>query len=295
MLHTGGELHDFFEETLKAALGRRAEVVGYRFLAGGSINNTVLLSTSEGSFVLKWNENAPETLLETEAKGLHILADAKALRVPKVLCLGTTQNRPWLLMEYIETGHARPEYWQKLGQGLALLHGHRHTEYGLDFDNFLGSIPQQNTWTDSLETFFGQQRILAQAGMALYEEKIDSGTFHRLEAVSRRLPELLPAGRPALVHGDLWNGNILVDPYDEPVVIDPAVHYGLREADLAMSRLFGGFEDGFYQAYQEAFPLEPGFENRVDIYNLYPLLAHVNLFGDGYLPPILRTLDRLLF
>ncbi len=293
MLHTGGALSDFLDETLKAALGQQAEVVGYRFLAGGSISNATLLSTSEGSFVLKWNEQAPEGLLETEARGLELLARTQSLRVPRVMGLGHTRNMPWMLMEYMEAIRQRPDYWQQLGQGVAVLHGHTEARYGLDFDNFIGSLPQKNAWTSSVEEYFGQNRILAQAGLALYNEKIDARLFHRLEALCRRLPELLPAERPALIHGDLWNGNVVTGPEGEPVLIDPAVHYGLREADLAMTRMFGGFEEGFYQAYQEAFPLEPGFEARVDIYNLYPNLVGANLFGSEYVPPVLRTLERL--
>lgn len=292
MFHASDYLDEFFASVLLRALGRPLEVIGYRFLSGGCVHQTLVLSTSEANYCLKFNEQEPEALLLAEAAGLEALRQADALSVPQVLGVGMQAGRSWLLIQYLEAGRRRPDFWEALGQGLALLHGHTAPRFGAEADNFIGSLPQPNGWLADPFAFFAERRLLHQGGQALLAGLLPLSAFKRLEALCTRLAQLLPAERPALLHGDLWSGNLLIGPDGGPWLIDPAVHYGLREAELAFTYLFGGFEEAFYQAYKEAFPLEPGFAERRDVYNLYPLLVHLNLFGSGYLPGIERTLAR---
>jgi fructosamine-3-kinase len=286
MFHSADYLDEFFSAVLQQALGEALPVIGYRFLSGGCIHHTLVLSTPAASYCLKYNETQPLALLQAEADGLALLRAADSLPVPAVLGLGQYQDKAWLLMEYLEAGRRRDDYWQVLGSGLALLHGHTASHFGAEADNYIGSLPQPNPPMADGIAFFVQHRLLHQAGQALLAEQLPLQTFKQLEQLCTRLPDLLPAERPALLHGDLWGGNLLVGPTGGPVLIDPAAHYGLREAELAFTHLFGGFDDAFYQSYQEAFPLEPGFARRRPLYNLYPLLVHLRLFGSGYLAGI---------
>ncbi len=183
-------------------------------------------------------------------------------------------------------------YWETLGQSLAVLHSHTQPTFGLHFDNYIGSLPQTNTLTANGYDFFFEHRLLPQAGLALYKGLLSKKSYDALFRLRDRLPELFPNERPALLHGDLWSGNVLINEDNKPALIDPAVYYGFREAELAFTRLFAGFDDRFYDAYDEAFPLQNGFNERVAIYNLYPLLVHVNLFGSGYVSGVERVLKQ---
>ena len=292
MFHSTDYLDDFFADVLAQALKRPVEVIGYRFLSGGCVNNTLVLSTSEANYCLKYNEHEPADLLAAEARGLAELRQSETLPVPHVYATGQAGPRSWLLMDYLEAGRRRPGYWQTLGEGLAELHSHTAPRFGAGADNYIGSLPQPNGWMADGLRFFAERRLLFQAGQALVAGLLPLPVFKDMERLCERLPSLIPTERPALVHGDLWGGNLITTPAGGPALIDPAVHYGLREAELAFTHLFGGFEDAFYHSYREAFPLEPGFEERRDLYNLYPLLVHLNLFGSGYLPGIERGVGR---
>jgi fructosamine-3-kinase len=194
------------------------------------------------------------------------------------------------VLSYIDSGKLSDNYWDLLGQSLAEIHSHTQSTFGLSFNNYIGSLPQNNQPIANGFAFFFEQRLLPQAGMAFYNELLSKSTYEALLRLRDRLPDLLPAERPALLHGDLWSGNVMITEDGTPALIDPAVYYGFREADLAHTRLFGGFDSRFYDAYNEAFPLEAGFDERVPIYNLYPLLVHVNLFGSGYVSGVERIL-----
>lgn len=292
MWWSGDEQLDFFEHILFQALGKPVEVLETRFLSGGDINLAAYVFSSEGAVFVKWNEAEKEGMFEAEARGLDLLRRAEALTIPEVIHHGQYQEKAFLMLEYINPTPRAANYWQDLGQSLALLHSHTQPRFGLDFDNYIGSLPQQNTQTSNGLRFFIEQRIQAQAGLAFYKGLLSKELYNKLPRLYDRLPELLPNERPALLHGDLWSGNVLVNEQGAPALIDPAVYYGFREMELAFTTLFGGFEPLFYEAYDEAFPLEPGFTERISIYNLYPLLVHVNLFGTGYVSGIERVLER---
>jgi fructosamine-3-kinase len=288
----GDEQFSFFESILYQTLGQSVEVIEAQFLAGGDINTSAQVFSSEGVFFVKWNHADQADMFEVEARGLDLLRQTDALRIPQVVGYGRELDKAYLILEYIDPGPATNASWDALGHSLAVLHSHTQPKFGLHFDNYIGSLPQANTLTANGFDFFFEQRLLPQAGMALYRELLSKKFYDALFRLRERLPELLPADRPALLHGDLWSGNVMVTETGQPVLIDPAVYYGFREADLAFTKLFGGFDQRFYDAYHEAFPLEDGFNDRVAIYNLYPLLVHVNLFGSGYVSGVERILKQ---
>jgi fructosamine-3-kinase len=282
----------FLESVLFESLGYEVSVANYELLSGGDINTTLRIDTEQGFFVVKWNEQAGDDLFEAEAKGLQLLQKAGSIRVPEVINYGRKAEKAYLLLQHIERARPKAEYWAELGRRLAGLHQQTNSLFGLDYDNYIGALRQTNTRTNDGIQFFIESRLKVQVGLAFYNSQLPKCLYDKFFELYERLPELLPAEPPALLHGDLWSGNLLVDEQGEPCLIDPAVHYGLREMEIAFTRLFGGFHENFYNAYREAFPLAPGFEQRVDIYNLYPLLVHVNLFGSGYLPGVERVLEK---
>jgi len=308
----GNEQADFFETILFQHLGEPVEVLDTQFLNGGDINTAARVFTSLGTFFVKWNqadlsgtgrqridEAMPDgdDLFAVEAKGLSLLRGVNAIRVPAEVGYGRQGDQAYLILEYIESGTAGllgapPAYWTKLGYQLAELHAHTQPQFGLCYDNFIGTLPQRNTLTTTGCDFFFEHRLLPQAGQALYNGLLDKKQYDALFRLRDQLPNLLPADRPALLHGDLWTGNVLITETGQPALVDPAVYYGLREAELAFTYLFGGFDTRFYEAYAELFPLESGFAERIPIYNLYPLLVHVNLFGSGYVSGVERVLNR---
>lgn len=174
------------------------------------------------------------------------------------------------------------------------MHRNSSGQFGLDHDNYIGSLPQRNRFSASWAEFFVRERLAVQLQLAIDGGRIERQIASKFSAVFQRLHEWVPAEPPALLHGDLWSGNLLTSFAGNPCLIDPAVYFGHREMDLAMMRLFGGFHVDCFHAYAETFPLTPGFEDRADLYNLYPLLVHVNLFGGGYAAQVASIINRFV-
>ena len=283
----------FFEQALFTVTGQSLSVKDLYFASGGCINNAVQLITNRGDFFIKWNESSDlEGMFQREAEGLDALRQPDGLSIPEVIGYGTVHERQFLVLEHLRSGHRQADYWEQLGRGLALQHQTHGEAYGFTTDNFIGRLPQSNTPTDRWVTFFIEQRLQVQAGLAFYDRRVDSAFLDRMHQLYDQLPGLLVDGPPALLHGDLWSGNVMVGRSGEPCLIDPAVYYGHPEIELAFTHLFGGFDDRFYAAYEEVAPLVPGFLDRLDLYNLYPLLVHLNLFGASYLSGVERILSR---
>lgn len=265
-------------------------VVGSHAAGGGCISNGMHLKTGRGDrFFLKVNARAPDDMFVRESEGLRALAAAQGgPRVPEPLLAGES----FLLLEDLAPAPRAPDYWEGLGRQLARLHQHADRRYGFPHDNYIGSTPQPNPWTDNGHRFFARQRLQFQADLARQRGLLDAKEHGMVERLSARLPELVPEQPASLIHGDLWSGNALADSQGQPALIDPAAHYGWAEAELAMTALFGGFPRVFYSAYESARPLEPGYRDRFPIYNLYHLLNHLNLFGRSYHAQVKGILRR---
>jgi protein-ribulosamine 3-kinase len=261
-------------------------------LSGGDINDVYKLETPEGTFLLKCNERERyPKMLQKEARGLNLLASGGVVS-PKVLDCFEKNNHQFLILEYFDQAHPGHDFWKKFGEDLARLHQHSHPKFGLDHSNFIGSLPQTNEFSASWEEFFVESRLKPLMVRAHDNNLISDKHLKLFENLFQKIPELLPEERPALLHGDLWSGNLLCGKGGTPVFIDPAVYFGHREMDIAMTFMFGGFNREYLSEYNMHYPLEKGWENRVPIYNLYPNLVHLNLFGMSYLGNIERVLDR---
>lgn len=280
-------------ELLSQALSKPVEVSGLSPVGGGSISSTYKILSSAGMFFLKVNEGENASVMfKTEANGLDLLREKSAFAIPQVISLHNEGSKVFLLMDFIDSSSRSNNYWQDLGANLAELHRQTNSTFGLIENNFIGSLPQQNDFTEDWSSFFIDRRILPMVKMAVNNGLVTNTFVANIELVLSKIVELMPKEPPALVHGDLWSGNLMVDSKGQPCLIDPAVYYGHREMDLAFSHLFGGFAHRFYETYQEVYPLEPDFDSRIDLYNIYPLLVHLNLFGRSYLGQIENILAR---
>lgn len=264
-------------------------------ISGGSINDAYRISTHRGDLFLKCNTDVPNDFFEKEAEGLNLLRSAESgVRIPNVIAAEASSNGTpaFLLMEFIKTG--RTGNSAQFGAELAKLHQTEDSEFGLNIDNYIGSLPQSNKKHTDWNSFFDEERISPQLKMAIDSGKMDVNVLSQWERLSSKLNKLLPETKPSLVHGDLWSGNYMFDESGNAVLIDPAVYYGHPEMDLAMSKMFGGFTGEFYSGYESVRPLEPGFSDRAQIYNLYPLMVHVNLFGGHYTSQATQLLKRFM-
>jgi fructosamine-3-kinase len=277
-------------EAALAALGPVGRVTRVDPLGGGCVNHASCLTTDRGErFFLKWNARAPAGMFAAEADGLRALAAPRALRVPEVLGVGESGSPPWLLLEYVAAGRPGRDYAARLGEGLAALHRSARgsaERWGWERDNFIGPLDQSNAPTPTWGEFWRDRRLAPQLRQARARGHLmgaEAGVLDRvMERVSSLLADVGHDG-PSLLHGDLWGGNVYADGFGQPVLIDPAVHRGHREVDLAMSELFGGFPSGWPRAYDAAWPLDADYAGgRRALYQLYYLLVHVNLFGSGY-------------
>jgi protein-ribulosamine 3-kinase len=257
-------------------------------ISGGCINNGGRLTTDQGTFFIKWNDASKyPRMFSAEAKGLQLLASSGCVRVPTVQFEGVEDEYQFIAMDFVAQGAASSSFWDDLGRSLAALHLVTSTSFGLDHDNYIGSLTQLNRQADDWIDFFIHKRLEPQLAMLNAP-----GLRRRFEALYKKLPEIFPAEPPSLLHGDLWSGNLIKDATGRPCLIDPAVYFGNREMELAFTRLFGGFDRRFYDTYKEVYPLQPGFMERVGVCNLYPLLVHANLFGGHYMLEIEEILAQ---
>lgn len=289
----GTSMWDAIGEHIAAATGTSFKLQGQRPVGGGCINEAYRLRGAEQEYFVKLNRADGLAMFEAEAQGLSEMAATDTIRVPLPVCSGVAGGRAFLVLEHLDLS-GRPDA-ALLGQQLAALHRVQRPRHGWDRDNTIGSTPQLNTESDDWLEFWREQRLGFQLQLA--DRQGYGGALQRKgRAVSAALDALLADHRPpaSLLHGDLWGGNCAGDAAGRPVIYDPAVYYGDRETDLAMTELFGGFGAAFMTAYNDAYPLESGYETRKTLYNLYHILNHLNLFGGGYGSQAEAMMDRLL-
>lgn len=258
-------------------------------LSGGDINAVYRLDCKEGKFVIKLNNASSfPGMFTAEAKGLQLLRNSKSFKIPKAIASGSLENHSYLIMEYISTRAPKTDFWELFAQNLAKLHRTKAENFGLDHDNFIGSLPQKNNGCATASEFYMSQRLEPQIKMA----SNNGFEFKKLKGFYKNTAAEIPNEPPSLIHGDLWSGNFLVAENGKPALIDPAVGFAPREMDLAMMKLFGGFDSSVFNIYNSIFPPSEGWENRTDLWQLYYLLVHLNLFGSGYFSQIKAIVSK---
>ncbi|MBO4639956.1 MAG: fructosamine kinase family protein [Treponema sp.] len=275
-------------------------------LSGGDINKAYALHLNNGKHIfMKANAKQNAAFFTAEAAGLSAIAATGAIGTPEILCTGTDDGEDvgysFLLLKYIDSEKKRADYWETLARNLAAMHSAKTSiffddetgkgHFGFFQNNFIGARAQSNTPNENWISFFREQRLAPQFKDA--DSYFTAGDRAKITKLLDNLEDfLVEPEKPSLLHGDLWAGNVMCGPDGNAMLIDPACYVGHAEADLAMTELFGGFPSEFYEAYKEARPLQPGYENRRDLYNLYQLLNHLNLFGSTYLGPVLSIVDE---
>ncbi|HEC13619.1 MAG TPA: fructosamine kinase family protein [Acidiferrobacteraceae bacterium] len=282
-------------EHITETIGKPFQLESEHSVGGGCINSATVLEGGGLRFFVKVNDASMVDMFAAESEGLNELARTRALRVPDPVCFGVDADSAYLVMEHLQLGSGGRHTLEKLGRGLAAIHRVTSARFGWLRDNTIGSTPQINSSDENWVRFWQRHRLGFQLDLA--EGK---GGGKRLIDRGTELNQLLPVffstytPVPSLLHGDLWSGNYSSDENDEPVIFDPAVYYGDRETDMAMTELFGGFGGRFFGAYNDAYPLDPDYKVRKVLYNLYHILNHFNLFGGGYRAQAEAMVDRLL-
>lgn len=289
-------------EALVSLFGNSVAIQQTDRVAGGDINRSYAVTLNTGDKIfMKANAKENFGFFKAEASGLFALAMTGTLATPKILCAGTDDGQEvgysFLLMEFIKSAAPVSDYWKIFGRELAALHQADASKFvardafGFFEDNFIGARPQDNSPAATWLEFFRDKRLAPQFKAA--DANFSSADRSRITKLLNHLDDFfIEPKAPSLLHGDLWSGNVMAGPDGKAMLIDPAAYVGHAEADLAMTELFGGFPPDFYQAYREANPLEPGYEKRRDLYNLYQLLNHLNLFGQSYLGAVLSVVEE---
>lgn len=273
------------------------KIVNSHSVSGGCISDSQIITTGSGKkYFLKINFDQPPDMFKTESNGLNELRKANAIRIPEVVSV----NSHYILLECIESRSGKSHFFEDFGRKFAQLHKYKSDRFGFYENNYIGSTPQKNIPDKNEETnwveFYFNKRILFQYQLAKKNGYADSTLSLLIKKLEDKISIILKNSdeTPCLLHGDLWGGNYIVDDSGEACLIDPAVYYGHREADLAMTKLFGGFSSEFYDAYNEYYPLKDGYRYRENIYKLYHVLNHLNLFGTGYYNQTLALLNYYL-
>lgn len=283
------------EHAIRESIEAPFAIESHASAGGGCINECHVVRGQGRAFFVKLNAPEKAKMFSAEAAGLEEIGRTKTVRVPQPVCHGTSPDASWIALEHLQLRPADELSMRALGVNLARLHRVTDTRYGWHRDNTIGSTPQINTPSGDWIAFWRERRLGYQFKLAATH-----GRGARLIANGKRLMEKLPAffaghnPPPSLLHGDLWSGNAGMTAGGEPVIFDPAVYYGDREADLAMTELFGGFPPSFYEAYRAEYPLDAGYATRKHLYNVYHVLNHLNLFGGGYGVQAERMIERLL-
>jgi len=254
-------------------------------LSESFFNSAFKLNTTKGSFFVKYNSTPKLDFFKKEFYGLKEIEKSNTILVPKIICY----SDDFIIMDFVNRSIAKKKHWEKLGTNLAKLHYNSNDYFGLKYDNYIGDLNQYNTKSLSWSEFFINQRLIPQ----IKKNNFSKNDFKLFDKLFLVIEKIFPKENPSLLHGDLWSGNFLFSK-DDCFVIDPAIYYGFREMDIAMSKLFGGFDQAFYDAYIDFFPLENDWKDRIDLCNLYPLLVHLNIFGSSYYKSIISNIRKYI-
>lgn len=281
------------EDLLFIKYSKPLKISEHSSVAGGSINDSFKIKVNDISYFVKVNDALKYPLMfEKESYGLKLLSKNSDFKIPEMILCNLEDQNAFLVLEYISTGNKTSSYFHLFGKYLAGMHKKSNEQFGLDQDNYIGSLEQSNNFHKNWIEFFIVERLSKQLQLALDKKFINTAFLRNFEKVFKRLNEIIPVEPPALLHGDLWSGNAIATDGNSPCLVDPAIYYGHREMDIAMTKLFGGFDPEFYESYNDEFPMEKGWQKRIDIHNLYPLLVHVNLFGGGYVNDVSTIIGR---
>lgn len=282
-------MNDYSSLKLSEIIGE--PVVGEFSVGGGCIADSKVINGQSGkSYFLK--RGFSNGMFYCEANGLKEIAKSSIIRIPEVIGVGDD----FLLLEYIASGVKKRNFFESFGEKLALMHQFSQSEYGFYENNFIGSTVQKNDYSNTWADFYFRNRLLYQYRLLENKHAITSELKSKFKLLEKKVIDILDSVHESasLLHGDLWGGNYMVDEKGEPVLIDPAVYYGHRETDLAMTKLFGGFSAVFYEVYNQINPLEEGYSYRENIYLLYHVMNHLNLFGSGYYRQTISLIDYYL-
>lgn len=283
------------EKAISQHLGEEFTIKSKSSVGGGCINSAFRVSSGKEDFFVKLNTADKLEMFIAEVEGLQELANANAIQVPAPVCYGTADNQAYLVMEALNIGSGKAGVMQQFGEQLATMHQHTKSKFGWHRDNTIGSTHQPNKWNSSWLDFWRNERLGFQLTLAA-RHGASRSFLNKGEQLQDNLEIFFDGYKPeaSLLHGDLWSGNYSITLKGEPVIFDPAVYYGDREADIAMTELFGGFGHDFYSAYNNAWPLHVDYKIRKTFYNLYHIINHFNMFGGGYASQAEGMLDRLL-
>ena len=287
-------MQQVIRDTLSSYL--KAELKQIQPISGGDIAEAFVVHTTTDRFFVKHQKGKQAlAMLKAEQLGLETIAATNTIATPQVIDCISYDHGALLLLEYITPKAATTSDFSRLGDGLAALHRCSSNTFGFAQDNFIGSLPQLNSQHQDWSSFYIHERLLPQLLLAQSKELLEQNEIPNITVMEERCKALFQKVQPSLLHGDLWSGNYLISENGTPFLIDPAVYYGDREVDLAMTQLFGGFDLPFYQAYHNTFALENGANERVELYQLYYLLVHLNLFGRSYYGSVIRLLKSYFF
>lgn len=288
-------LQDAIARAITQATGESFRPESRQGVSGGDINTAEILEGGGRRYFVKLNDAARLAMFEAESEGLAEIANSQSVRVPQPVCHGTHATQAFLILEYLDIAPGAGNTDELLGRQLVAMHRSTTTGFGWRRDNTIGSTPQINTAEHDWLTFYREHRLRFQLELAARNNP-GGNLLRRGEQLLEKLPAFFANYQPSpsLLHGDLWGGNHAALRDGTPVIFDPAVYYGDRETDIAMTELFGGYGTGFYAAYNEAWPLDAGYRVRKNLYNLYHVLNHFNLFGGGYGGQSERMIDKLL-
>ncbi|WCT14988.1 fructosamine kinase family protein [Mucilaginibacter jinjuensis] len=289
------DLKDFLQDKLSSVLNQPVQINCTKPVSGGSINQTYCLDTNTGKYMLKFNsKSAYPMMFACESIGLKTIAATHTIAVPEVILQDALEYESFLVLEWIETRKPTEKASELLGRQLAQMHKSSADYFGFESDNYMGSLPQSNKKHNTWSGFYIEERLQPMVKLAFDKRLLNKTDAQNFDKLYSKLSRLFNEEPSSLIHGDLWGGNYLISTDEKPYLIDPAVSYGNREFDIAMTTLFGGFSESFYAAYNESLPLNKGWNERIDLWNLYPLLLHLNLFGAGYLEQVREGVEEYI-